>query len=164
MWEHGSVDDAERDVLIERYESGTAEVKAALEGITEAELDARPGADEWSPREVVHHLADAEMASAIRLRKLLSEDAAELQGYDEGGYARIFRYAERPIEPALAALEAARTTSAQILHLMRPHDWSREGTHSESGRYTVQDWLRIYAAHAHDHADQIRRARAPAGV
>jgi hypothetical protein len=47
MWEHGSVDDAERDVLIERYESGTAEVKAALDGITEAELDSRPGDDEW---------------------------------------------------------------------------------------------------------------------
>jgi hypothetical protein len=34
------------------------------------------------------------------------------------------------------------------------------GTYSESGAYTVEDWLRIYGVHAHDHADQIRRARA----
>ena len=43
---------------------------------------------------------------------------------------------------------------------MSDAEWSREGTHSESGRYTVLDWLRIYAAHAHNHAEQIRRARA----
>ncbi len=158
------MDDAERATLVARYESGTAEVMAALDGITEAELDSRPSRDEWSPREVVQHLADSEMTSAIRLRKLLSEDNAELQGYDEAGYARIFRYAERPIEPALAALEAARTTSSQILQLMQPADWSREGVHAESGRYTVEDWLRIYAAHAHDHADQIRRGRASASA
>jgi isopenicillin N synthase-like dioxygenase len=35
----------------------------------------------------------------------------------------------------------------------------RAGTHTESGRYSVEDWLRIYAAHAHNHAAQIRRAR-----
>jgi hypothetical protein len=43
---------------------------------------------------------------------------------------------------------------------MTEDDWSRQGTHSESGVYSVMDWLAIYAMHAHDHADQIRRARA----
>jgi hypothetical protein len=154
------VDGSERTALIQRYEAGSAEVRAALDGITSAQLDARPGTGEWSAREVVQHLADSEMISATRLRKLLSEEAVELQGYDEAAYATIFRYAERPIEPALQAFEAARATSAEILRRMQPADCSRAGTHSESGRYTVDDWLRIYAAHAHDHADQIRRARA----
>ena len=39
-------------------------------------------------------------------------------------------------------------------------DWLREGTHSEVGRFGVDTWLRIYAPHAHRHADQIRVARA----
>ena len=43
-----------------------------------------------------------------------------------------------------------------------PADWLREGTHSESGRYSVETWLRIYAEHAHRHARQIREARAAA--
>jgi hypothetical protein len=43
---------------------------------------------------------------------------------------------------------------------MSEDDWQREGTHSESGAYTPEDWLKIYAAHAHNHAEQIRRLRA----
>jgi hypothetical protein len=41
---------------------------------------------------------------------------------------------------------------------MTEADWSREGTHTENGRYTPEDWLQIYAAHGHEHAQQIRRA------
>jgi hypothetical protein len=43
---------------------------------------------------------------------------------------------------------------------MSDADWHREGTHSESGSYSVEDWLTIYASHAHNHAAQIRRLRA----
>jgi hypothetical protein len=42
---------------------------------------------------------------------------------------------------------------------MTDEDWRREGTHTESGRYGADDWLKIYAAHAHGHANQIRRLR-----
>ena len=49
-----AVNAASRTALIERYKSGYAEVVAALEGIDEAGLDARPGPDEWTAREVVH--------------------------------------------------------------------------------------------------------------
>ena len=74
----------ERVELIARYEEGPAVVRDALAAITESELDHRPPG-EWSSREVVHHLGDSEMTSAIRLRKLLSEDSPLLQGYDEAG-------------------------------------------------------------------------------
>jgi len=42
---------------------------------------------------------------------------------------------------------------------MTEEDWRIVGTHTESGRYSTEDWLRIYASHCHDHADQIKRAR-----
>jgi hypothetical protein len=42
---------------------------------------------------------------------------------------------------------------------MTGDDWQIVGTHTESGRYTTEDWLRIYAGHAHDHAQQIKRSR-----
>jgi hypothetical protein len=35
--------------------------------------------------------------------------------------------------------------------------WTREGRHTESGRYTVVDWLRIYGDHVEKHARQIER-------
>jgi hypothetical protein len=99
------------------------------------------------------------MNSAIRLRKLLTEDDPQIQGYDQELYATSLRYTERPIEPALDALRGARATSAQLLEAMTDADWSRAGTHTESGRYTAEDWLRIYADHAHNHAAQIQRLR-----
>jgi len=61
--------------------------------------------------------------------------------------------------PALDAFLSARANTAQLLDSMSEEDWKREGTHSESGSYTAEDWLRIYAEHAHNHAAQIRRLK-----
>ena len=150
---------AEREALIDRYEVGFAAVSAALEAITDAEREAREAPGEWSPREIVHHLADSEMTSALRLRLLIAQDAPTLLGYDQEAFVRHL-YPDRPIAPSLAAFEAARAATAPILRRLSEEQWQRAGTHNESGPYTVEDWLRIYGVHAHDHADQIRRARA----
>ena len=149
----------ERRALIEQYKAGYEEVARSLEGFDEAALSAHPIPGKWSAREIVQHLADSEMNSAIRLRKLLTEDEAQIQGYDQEHYATALGYNDRPVEPALDALRGARATSAQLLERMTDADWSRAGTHTESGRYTAEDWLRIYADHAHNHAAQIRRLR-----
>jgi len=145
--------------LVKKYKEGYAQVADALHGASEAELDARPAPHKWSAREIVHHLADSEMTSAIRLRLLLAEDRPAIRGYDEAEFARKLHY-DRPVAASLLAFRAARVTTAEILDRMSESDWVREGTHSEVGRYTVEDWLQIYADHAHNHADQIRRARA----
>jgi hypothetical protein len=68
-------------------------------------------------------------------------------------------YADRPVEPALAAIAAARATTVQILDRLTDADWARTGTHTEAGAYGVERWLEIYAVHCDEHADQIRRAR-----
>ena len=155
------MDQQERRDLIERYRDGHRVVVEALDQITTAELDTRAAPDEWTVREIVHHLADSEMTSAIRLRKLLAEDRPAIAGYDEQAFARRLFY-DRPIEASLEALAAARRTTADIVERMSADDWAREGTHTEQGRYSTEDWLEIYASHAHDHAAQIERARARA--
>lgn len=155
------MDRATRDTLIARYRDGYAEVMRALEGITAAELDFRPSPGSWSPREVVHHLADSEMTSAIRLRLLLAQDHPTIVGYDQEAFAGELFY-DRPIEASLAAFRYARETTTEILERMDDEQFERRGTHTESGAYGVARWLEIYAAHAHGHADQIRRARAAA--
>ncbi|MBI4572008.1 MAG: DinB family protein [candidate division NC10 bacterium] len=146
---------------IEKYKDGFRAVSEALQGATDKELDARPAPGKWSAREIVHHLADSEMTSAIRLRRLITEDRPVIQGYDQDEYARRLYY-QRPIQASLDAFRAARETTAHLLERMTEAEWAREGTHSESGRYTVERWLEIYADHAHNHAEQIRRARAAA--
>ena len=151
----------ERAVLIAQYGTGYEVVAEALDGATEAELDAREAPGEWSPRQVVHHLADSEMTSTNRPRRLIAEDRPVIDGYDQEEFARRLHY-DRPIAASLATVQAVRSVAAELLDHLTDDEWAREGTHAESGRYTVEDWLRIYAAHAHDHADQIRRARAAA--
>lgn len=152
------MDPERRQQLVEQYRNGHAAVVAALHGITDAELDRRPAPGKWTAREIVHHLADSEMTSAIRLRRLIAEDNPVIVGYDQEEFARRLSY-ERPIAASLGALKAARETTCEILDRLSEADWQRTGTHSESGPYSVFKWLEIYAVHAHDHADQIRRAR-----
>src|SRR5438105_7241542 len=126
------MDAARRQALIERYAQGHSVVVQALAGATDAELDRRPSADEWTAREVVHHLADSEMTSAIRLRRLLVEDTPAIAGYDEQAYARGLAYGERPIQAALDAFGAARRVTLELLERLTEADWARTGTHTES--------------------------------
>jgi hypothetical protein len=155
------MDAGTRRTLVDRYKDGYRVVADALKGASDAELDAHPAPGKWSAREIVHHLADSEMTSAIRLRRLLAEDRPSINSYDEAEYARKLHY-DRPIQASLEAFKAARVSTADILDRMSDAEWAREGTHTESGRYTVEKWLEIYAAHAHSHAEQILRARASA--
>ena len=147
-----------RDELIASYREGPDVVERTVARLTDEQLDHRPSSGGWSPREVVNHLGDSEMISAFRVRKLLAEDSPTIQGYDEEEFARRLHYDERPIAPSLAALRAARETTASILERLTDEDWSRTGTHTESGEYSVTTWMEIYARHAHDHARQIEEA------
>ena len=149
----------ERAALIEKYKQGYAQVEQSLEGFLPASLTSHPIEGKWSAAEIVHHLADSEMTSAIRLRKLLVEEHPVIYGYDEAAFSVRLAYNSRDIAPSLEAFQAARTTTSQLLDLMTDDDWKREGFHTESGVYSTEHWLRVYADHAHNHAAQIRRLR-----
>ena len=154
----------ERQRLIEQYKAGYAEVERSLRDFPADKLTARPLAGKWTACEIVHHLADSEMRAAMRLRQLLAEDDPQIEAYDQDDYATRMRYNERTdLRPALDAFRAARAVTAQLLALMTDEDWRRAGQHPEHGRYTPEDWLRIYAAHAHGHASQIDRLREALG-
>jgi hypothetical protein len=150
-----------RRQLIARYKDGYREVAAALDGASDKELDARPAPGKWTAREIVHHLADSEMTSAIRLRLLVAEENAAIRAYDEKLFAAKLHY-NRPIANSLLAFQAARLATGDLLDAMTEAEFARTGTHPEHGTYSVERWLEIYAEHAHTHAHQIRRARASA--
>lgn len=149
----------ERSALIKQYASGYDEVVSALNDFPAESLGARPIRGKWTAREIVHHLGDSETTSAIRIRRLLAEDNPLIQGYDQDHFATRLRYNERDMAPALEAFRYSRASTVPLLEIMTDEDWQRTGTHSESGAYSAEDWLRIYAAHAHNHASQIRRLR-----
>ena len=147
----------ERVSLVKRYKDGHRAVMDALRGVKDEELD-RSASGEWTPRQIAHHLADSEMMSAMRLRRLIAEQSPVIHGYDEATFAEKLT-SDRPIAPSLEAMRYARESTAQILDRLSDADWQRTGTHSEIGPYSVERWLTIYAAHGHDHAAQIKRSR-----
>jgi hypothetical protein len=147
----------ERGALVEQYARGPERIREALARVPGEALKWRPGPGKWSAHEVVVHCADAETNAALRIRYLLAEKEPLIVGYDQDAWARLFDYHAQPLEESIATAAAARARTVPLLRAMTEADWKKSGRHTESGPYTAEDWLRIYAAHLEGHASQIER-------
>jgi hypothetical protein len=145
----------ERASLIDQYADGPRRLRAALATVPKEALQWRPKPGEWSAHEVVVHCSDSETQSASRIRVVLSEKDPVIHGYDEAQWARDFDYHAHPIDVALATVDAVRANTAALLRRLPEAAWSKVGRHTETGRYTAEDWLTIYADHLENHARQI---------
>lgn len=149
--------DTGREGKIGRYEGGPALLRAALAKVPEQARKWRPGPGKWSVHEVICHCADSETNAYARIRFLVAEDSPSIQGYDQDRWAQVFDYHSLPLEPALATVDAVRASTAALLRRLPAAAWTREGTHSQSGRYTAETWLDSYAGHLEKHSRQIER-------
>jgi hypothetical protein len=141
----------------EKYLSATQEFLAVVKNLKEKQLDVST-ADDWTPRQVIHHLADSEAQSYARLRRLIAEPGTIIQGYDESKWAdsETLGYQTQPIESALLVFSAVRQASYELITRLSPDQLENAGEHTESGTYTVLKWLETYSNHPREHADQIR--------
>jgi hypothetical protein len=146
---------SERERLIQQYADGPSRLKAALAKVPEEARQWRSAPGAWSVHEIVCHCADSETNAAARIRYLLSETEPVILGYDENAWAVTFDYHNHPLDPALSVVGAVRANTVALLRRVPETAWTREGRHTESGRYTAEDWLRIYAAHLEEHSRQI---------
>ncbi len=150
----------EREGLIRQYAEGPARLRQALAKVPEEARKWRPAPGEWSAHEIVCHCADSETNGAARIRYVVAETDPVVLGYDENVWAARFDYHSHPLETALATVEAIRANTAAVIRRLPEGAWAKEGRHTESGRYTAEDWLKIYAAHLEDHARQIEKTLA----
>jgi hypothetical protein len=150
-----ALDRAKREALIQQFADGPARLRAALATVPPAALTWRPAPKEWSAHEVVIHCADSETNSFGRIRFLLAETSPTIQGYDQDRWAVTFGYHDLPLEPALAVVDAVRASTTALIRGLPDEAWTRVGHHTESGRYSAEDWLQIYADHLEGHARQI---------
>ena len=148
---------SERDALIRRYEEGPAKLRAAWDKVPAEARKWRPAEGKWSAHEVVCHAADSETNAYARIRFLAAEKEPKIQGYDQAHWAQALDYHALPAEPAMMTVEAVRANTVPLLRRLTDAAWTRQGTHTESGAYTADDWLRIYADHLEKHAGQIER-------
>jgi hypothetical protein len=146
--------------LADQYEASTRYAADIISALSDSDLDKSVG-DGWTPRQVVHHLADSEAQSYARIRRLLAEpEGSVIQGYDEGAWANCptLGYTQLSIENSFAVYLSVRAASLDVLGRMQLSDLEKFGMHSESGKYTVTDWLKVYSSHPRDHGDQIKGA------
>jgi hypothetical protein len=143
----------ERALLIKRYEDGFAAFVEALDSVPETRLDFAP-AGQWSARQIAHHVADAEVVRAYRLRQLLAQDAPQIPGFDEQQFVAKLHY-YRPVAASMALFKAAVASNVELLTLVFPEDWLRAGHHEEFGVFTLEDWLQRAASHSYEHAEQL---------
>jgi hypothetical protein len=145
----------ERARLIEQYARGPARLRQALATVPPEAMRWRPAEGEWSAHEVVVHCADSETNAAGRIRYLAVEREPVILGYDQEAWARELDYHAHPLEVALATVDAVRAHTAALLARLPDAAWEKVGRHTESGRYTAEDWLTLYAEHLENHARQI---------
>jgi hypothetical protein len=146
-----------RSDLIRRYEEGPTRLEAALAKVPKEALRFRPGPGKWSAHEIVCHCADSETIAAGRIRFLLAEAEPLILGYDQARWAERLDYHAMPLEPALAAVRAVRQHTGHLLRQVPAEAWSRTGRHTDSGAYSAERWLEIYAEHLEKHSRQIER-------
>ncbi len=148
------------DSICREYESATDHFLKISSALAHNELDLKQS-DGWSARQVIHHMADSEAQSYARLRRLLAEpEGSVIQGYDEAAWAdcETLGYNELPIENSLAVFKSVRAASLDVLNRIEQSDFSKFGMHTESGKYTLETWIRTYSNHPVDHGNQILAA------
>ena len=139
-----------------QYEAATRQFLELITSLSQSELDLSD-AEGWTPRQVIHHVADSEAQSYARLRRLIVEPGTQIQGYDEGAWGEhdTLGYRELPIEISLNVFAAVRASSLEILKRLTPEQRNNSGIHSESGEYSINTWLATYIKHPSEHAEQL---------
>src|SRR5215217_5565963 len=113
---------ARRAACVARIAAAPAALRAAVAGLTDAQLDTpyRPGG--WSVRQVVHHVPDSHMNAYIRFKLALTEDSPTIKPYDEAAWAQLAD-SGTPIEPSLAMLDALHRRWVSLLESMQAPDF-----------------------------------------
>lgn len=150
---------AELEPVFQKFTEGPTLVTRAIEGL-EPGLLSRPGRDGWSVRDVVVHLADAELIGALRFRMVLAGEKPLLPVYDQDTWKKRLHYLWRSPEASLSLFQQTRFATAEMLRQCSASDWGRVGVHPERGDVTLGQLLVTYAEHPAEHVAQIQSLRA----
>lgn len=152
----------DRDPLAVQSELADA-LRAAVAGLTEAELRRSEAPGKWSIAQTVAHLADSEVAFGWRLRMVLAQDKPTITGFDQDAWTARLGGAYPDVQSAIQQIAILRSTNLALLRSLQPADWDRIGMHAERGPESVRLMARLYAGHDLVHRRQIARIRTTLG-
>jgi hypothetical protein len=145
--------------LLERFRRGPEVLAMVLTGVFGEEEDFVPAPGKWSARQIIAHLADAELVGAHRMRQVIAEDNPTLIAYDQDAWTRNLDYARRKPKQSLEAFRRIRAENYELLKELPETAFERTGNHTENGSMTLRRLLEGYAEHAESHARQLQQIR-----
>lgn len=150
--------------MIDQYLAGPELLQQAVQGMSDAQLDAKPVAGKWSTRQVVCHITDFEPIYADRMKRVVAENCPTFFGGDPDIFAAGLAYDRRPVDTELDLLVAVRRQMATILRQLNAADFQRTGTHSEAGSLSLETLLQRIVNHVPHHVQFIAEKRKALGV
>jgi len=150
----GSITGGARNALIDEIAATPGKVRAAVAGLSDAQLDTpyRPGG--WTARQVVHHMADSHMNSYIRTKLALTESEPTIKPYDQDRWA-VLPDSTLPVEVSLNILDGLHHRWVVLLRSLSEEDFARTFVHPELGPMVLDKNIALYAWHGRHHTGHI---------
>lgn len=151
--------DAARAQLIQHIEELPTKIKAAVDGLTDAQLDTPYRPEGWTPRQIVHHVADSHINAYIRFKLAMTEHHPTVKPYNEKDWAETREAKSGPVSLSLPLLEALHQRWVVFLKSLDASAFTRTVMHPEKGTMTLDDLLGLYAWHSRHHTAHITEMR-----
>ena len=126
-----------------------------IDGVSTARLRKRPAPEKWSVSEILAHLADGEIVGAFRLRLILGSPGTPIVAFDQDNWVVSGHYDQRHPRKSLEQFRVLREGNLALLKSLTPEQWQHDGVHSERGRESVEQMVRMFAGHDLNHLRQI---------
>ncbi len=126
---------------IEHYANGGQRLSQAIRGLTADDLAVPGEPGQWSIGSLVIHVADAELALADRMKRVIATDDPPLLAWDEAAFMAALHYGDQSVEDAVALVDLTRRQMGRVLRKLPPTTFDRAGVHSEAGRMTLADLI-----------------------
>ena len=154
---------SERTELIDRIEAHPARMRAAVEGLTDEQLDTPYREGGWTVRQVVHHVVDSHMNSYLRFKLAATEDRPRISTYQEAVWAEFPDAKHAPVEGSLTLLTALHARWVAFLRGLPDDAFARTVDHPEIGDITMDVLVEIYGWHCPHHEAHVTTLRAREG-
>jgi hypothetical protein len=160
---YGTYVEEQKPQYLNEIEQTPAWLRAAVKGVSDAQLDTpyRPGG--WTVRQVVHHLPDSHLNCYVRFKLALTEDEPTIKPYAEDRWAELGDSRTTPIEVSLTLLESLHERWVRLMRSLTPRDWKCTFRHPERGVMALDKTLAMYAWHGRHHVAHITDLRARNG-
>lgn len=136
-----------------------SQLRAAVDGWNNEQIDTPYRPEGWTVRQVLHHLPDSHINSYIRYRLALTESNPTIKPYDEHAWADLPDAKSAPVELSLDLLEALHRRWAMLLRSLDAEQWKRTFQHPENGLMSLEVALMMYAWHGRHHLAHITALR-----